>query len=135
MSRPALLRGTAGLGALLLLGLACSSATDNSIAIPAHDVAIVLGASTKAGAAFSPTPFTVSLAGGGKVTWANADLTSNGYGGTTGTTHHLVSDNPLFDSGSMGPGVAYSFTFSGTGSFGYHCSIHPTMVGTITVTN
>lgn len=135
MSSRTPLRSVAGLGTLLLLGLACSSATDNDIVVPAHDVAIVLGASSKAAAAFSPSPFTVSLGTTGKVTWANADFTNNGYGGSSGTTHHLISDTGVFDLGTMGPGAAKSFTFTGTGSFAYHCTIHPTMVGTVTVTN
>ena len=34
----------------------------------------------------------------------------------------------------MGAAKAYSFTFTGAGSIAYHCSIHPSMTGTITVT-
>lgn len=101
------------------------------IVIPPHDVSIVLNASTKGAAAFSPSPFAVSLAAGGTVTWANIDFTS-GYGGT-GVSHHLVEDAGAFDSALMSPKEAYTFTFTAVGTYTYHCSIHPTMTGTINV--
>ena len=117
--------------ALLVLG-ACSSSTV-SPNLPSSDVQIILGASTKGSAAFSPNPFTESAATRTKVVWVNADESDNGYG-TSGTTHHLVSDNGVFDSGDIAPGAGYSFTFPGPGTYSYHCSIHPTMTGTITIT-
>jgi plastocyanin len=132
---PSILMGTA-----LLLSLACSSMTTPDVTPPAADVRINKGASTLGTAAFSPNPFTTSLTGAkaGKVTWVNGDYTST-YNGTTGTTHHLVSDSlvsgvPLWDSGAMGAAKAYSFTFTAAGSIAYHCSLHPSMTGTITVT-
>ena len=115
----------------VVTGLACSSSTDPSL--PSGDVSIVRNAITLGSGAFSPNPFSESIAVRAKVTWVNADRTSNGYGGTSGTTHHLISDTGVFDSGLFGPGTAFSFTFPDTGTFAYHCSIHPTMVGTITI--
>jgi plastocyanin len=112
--------------------LACKSSTEPSL--PSGDVAIVLNASTKGSAAFSPNPFGESFATRAKVIWVNADRTSTGYGGTTGTTHHLVSDTGVFDSGVFAPGTSFTFTFATTGTYAYHCSIHPTMVGTVTIT-
>jgi plastocyanin len=110
--------------------LACSSSSSPSLAT--HDVRIVLDASTLGNAAFSPNPFSESFATRAKVIWVNGDESTNGYG-TSGTTHHLVSDAPLFDSGNLAPGATFSFTFPAAGSYPYHCSIHPTMVGTITI--
>ncbi len=112
-------------------GLACSSSMEPGL--PAGDVSIVLNASSKGNAAFSPNPFSESFATRAEVMWVNADRTSNGYGGSSGTTHHLISDTGLFDSGLLAPGTSYSFTFPANGSYAYHCSIHPTMVGTITI--
>ena len=129
--RPHLSR-TLLLGLATLPGLACKSTMAPSL--PSGNVSIVFNASTMGTAAFSPNPLTVSFATGAKVVWVNGDQMSVGYGGTTGTTHHLVSDIGLFDSGLLLPGKSFAFTFAASGSYTYHCSIHPTMVGTITLT-
>ena len=72
------------------------------------------------------TPSQITVAKGGTVTWTNNDS----------TTHTVVDDlsnvgGPA--SGDIAPGSTYSFTFNKTGSFQYHCSIHPSMRGTIVV--
>jgi len=72
------------------------------------------------------TPPQISIRKGGTVTWTNNDSTA-----------HTVTDDlsnvggPA--SGDIQPGSTYSFTFNKTGSFQYHCSIHPSMRGTIVV--
>jgi plastocyanin len=115
----------------MVTGLACHSSTEPSL--PAADVAIVLNASTMGSTAFSPNPFSESFATRAKVIWVNADRTSSGYGGTTGTTHHLISDTGVFDSGAFAPGTSFAYTFPASGTYAYHCTIHPSMVGTITL--
>ena len=35
----------------------------------------------------------------------------------------------------LAPGASYNFTFNTVGTFQYRCTIHPTMTGTVTVTN
>lgn len=72
------------------------------------------------------TPSQISVTKGSTVTWTNNDS----------TTHTVVDDlsnvgGPA--SGDIAPGASYSFTFNKTGSFQYHCSIHPSMRGTIVV--
>jgi plastocyanin len=113
--------------------LACSySSTDPSL--PNGDVTIVFNASTMGNTAFSPDAFSESFATRAQVIWVNADRVSGTYG-STGTTHRLVSDTPgVFDSGLIGPGKAYSFTFPASGTYTYHCTIHPNMVGSVTLT-
>lgn len=37
------------------------------------------------------------------------------------------------NSGNIGPGGNFVHTFNTVGVFGYHCSIHPVMVGDVTV--
>jgi plastocyanin len=72
------------------------------------------------------TPSQVSIKKGGTVTWTNNDS----------TTHTVVDDLSNVggpNSGNIDPGKTYSFTFNNTGSFQYHCSIHPSMRGTIVV--
>jgi plastocyanin len=40
---------------------------------------------------------------------------------------------PAFDSGNIPPGGVFEATFGAAATFGYHCSIHPFMKGTISV--
>jgi plastocyanin len=72
------------------------------------------------------TPSQITVAKGGTVTWTNNDTTA----------HKVVDDLSNVggpNSGDIAPGATYSFTFNKTGSFQYHCSIHPSMRGTIVV--
>jgi plastocyanin len=71
--------------------------------------------------AFSSSSLTV--ASGTTVKWTNNDA----------ITHTVTADDGTFDSGNIAPGGTYSHTFSGVGTYAYHCSIHPSMKGKITV--
>ncbi len=74
---------------------------------------------------FSFSPASLSVAKGTTVRWTN-----NGP-----TTHTVTSNTSLFDSGNIAaPNGTFSYTFSTAGTYAYHCSIHPNMTGTITVT-
>jgi plastocyanin len=50
-----------------------------------------------------------------------------------GATHTWTSRDGLWDSGSLGGGESFSFTFTDTGTFEFFCGIHPSMTGSITV--
>jgi plastocyanin len=70
-------------------------------------------------------PSTLTVPAGAIVEWHNQD----------GVQHTVTSDiKGLFDSGVLNPGKKFDFTFNTPGSYGYYCSIHPGMKGTITVT-
>ncbi len=76
---------------------------------------------------FAFSPATITIKKGTTVTWTNKD-----------SAMHTVteSDNSTGpDSGDLATGKSYSFTYSQTGTFTYHCSIHPSMVGTVKVTD
>ena len=103
--------------------LACSSSTDNSNPPPNSDVAIVSGAATKGASAYNPSPFTISLATQTTVKWGNGD----------GTIHTVTADGGSFDSNNLPAGDSYTHTFLATGTYNYHCKIHPTMTGIIIV--
>ncbi len=112
--------------ASLLVGLSfgCSSSPSMTSPTPSGSgtaVSIVSGASTLTTTAYAPNP--ISVAVGGTVTWTNNDS----------TTHTSVANGGAWNSGSIAPGGMFSMTFSSAGSFSYHCSIHPGMVGTVTV--
>lgn len=71
---------------------------------------------------FSPASITVKQ--GTTVTWTNNDSASHTITGDAGGP----ASNPI------ATGQQYSYTFSGLGTFGYHCSIHPSMTATVIVT-
>ena len=119
---------------LLLTALAGCSATSPSVSGLHPDVTIRLGAQTLGSTAFSPNPLTISLATKQSVRWGNADYTGGSYGGS-GVAHTVTSDSSgLFSSGQLQPRSVFSFTFTTPGTYTYHCSNHPTMVGSIIVT-
>jgi plastocyanin len=76
--------------------------------------------------AFDPSSLTVKS--GTVVKWITQD----------GAPHTIVSDtgSPVaFSSDSLASGASYSFTFTQPTTYTYHCSIHPSMKGTIIVTS
>jgi plastocyanin len=70
---------------------------------------------------FSPDQMTV--APGTTVTWTNEAQ----------TPHTTTADDGTWDSGTLEQGDDFSFTFDDPGTYTYHCSIHPDMTATITV--
>jgi plastocyanin len=78
---------------------------------------------------FSPQTSTIPF--GGSVIWFN-----NGNLNHTITWATLPNGSPagLADSGPLAPKAAYIISHVGNGgTFGYHCSIHPWMTGSLTV--
>jgi plastocyanin len=68
---------------------------------------------------FAPNP--VDAAVGSTVVWRNSDS----------TLHHIVLDNGT-DVGNVSPGAtSRSIQVTSSGAVGFHCTIHPSMVGTI----
>jgi nitrite reductase (NO-forming) len=58
------------------------------------------------------------------VSWTNDDSIQ----------HTITSDEEgLFVSGPISPGDTFDNTFDTPGEFGYHCSIHPWMIGRVMV--
>jgi len=74
--------------------------------------------------AFSPASITVKK--GTTVTWTNKDSAAHTVVETDGQTGPSSS---MLDTGK-----SYTFTYNTAGTFKYHCSIHPDMTGTVTVT-
>ncbi len=72
---------------------------------------------------FSPNELTIRV--GDTVRWTNRDSVNHTTTSDDGTT---------WDSDFLGKDQSFSFTFTSVGTFPYHCSPHPFMTGTITVT-
>lgn len=74
--------------------------------------------------AFSPANITVKA--GTTVTWTNSDSDA-----------HTVTESDSKtgpNSGTLENGKSYTFTYDTPGTYQYHCTIHPSMMGTVTVT-
>jgi len=88
---------------------------------PTVTASIPPGASGLTTTAFGANPIVVSL--GTTVVWQNNDSIA----------HTSTSNATGWNSGTIGPGQSFRFTFTSTGSFPYYCTIHPNMVGLVTV--
>jgi plastocyanin len=95
--------------------------TPTTPAASGSTVSIPQGAQTMGAAGFNPNPITVAV--GTTVTWNNNDTTA----------HTVTSNTGAFDSGPLGGGRTFSFTFQTAGTYQYHCTFHAGMVGSVVV--
>lgn len=115
--------------ALLISAAACGDSYSSPSSAPSptptsgasSGVVIPAGAEFLGSNAFMPANLNVQA--GTTVTWMNSDRDS----------HTTTSDAPGWNSGTISPGRQFSFTFQTAGTYRYHCSFHPGMVGTVVV--
>ena len=100
-----------GAGFLMMAVVACSA----HAALPTT-AAVQIGNFT-----FKAPVTTVKV--GTTVTWINGD----------DIPHTVVSKDGVFKSKVLDTGDHFAFTFAKPGQFGYFCSLHPHMTGTIVV--
>ncbi|MFC1987931.1 cupredoxin family copper-binding protein [Chloroflexota bacterium] len=72
---------------------------------------------------FDFNPKTIKVSVGTTVKWTNHDS----------VPHTVTSDSNLFESGNLPGGATFRYTFNKSGTYDYHCVIHPSMRGTIIV--
>jgi|SRR6478735_466902 plastocyanin len=73
---------------------------------------------------FSFTPAILQVSVGSEVTWVNTDSVA----------HTVTSDDKTtFSSPPLQQNDHFSFRFTATGTFAYHCSIHPSMTAQVIV--
>jgi plastocyanin len=72
---------------------------------------------------FDFSPMAITVAHGTTVVWKNTD----------GEPHTVVSVDGLFRSKALDQDDTFAFKFDKPGVYKYVCTIHPKMVGTITV--
>ena len=111
--------------------LATAACSGSSSPVPSAQPSVASSAAQAGGtgmtvsiANFSFQPATIAVPVGATVTWTNND--------TTG--HTVTADDGSFKSDTLAPGATFSHTFAAAGTFAYHCSIHTSMTGTVTVT-
>jgi plastocyanin len=125
-----LMLGCVALSAFALVAVSCGSSSSPTTPSPTPgggggggtaDLTITI-VGMNGSQSFSPNPGTVNV--GQTVSWRNADS----------ITHSLAADNGSFSTGDIAPGATSGPIAMGTaGSLAYHCQIHPTMVGSLTV--
>ena len=98
---------------LLVLLAACTDDNDDDINQPANEVRMSQNA-------FLPN--NLIIVAGTTVRWVN----------NSNVDHTVTSDDNLFDE-YLSSGDDFSYTFNETGTFGYICTIHDGMAGTIRV--
>jgi plastocyanin len=105
-----------------------STATTTSGGLPAVQVSIYAGATDPSKSpGFTPDSITVVIGVNNTVTWTNNDS----YPHTV--TSNSAPSGASFDSGNLGPGASFTFTFTIPGTYRYSCSYHSWMTGTIVV--
>ena len=119
--------------AVLLFAVACGDSSNPSTSpsptppaapapgAPSSSITIPVGAESLGSRAYMPAELNVAV--GTTVMWVNRDSIS----------HTSTSNAAGWDSGIVAPGGQFSFVLRNVGTFPYHCSIHPGMVGTVVV--
>ena len=113
---------------IILFGVnpGCSGDSPSSVMNPppgggADVVITILG--SNGGMSFSPASADVQV--GQTVAWHNADSMA----------HTATQNGSGFNTGTISPGTTSApMAMNAAGALGYHCSIHPTMMGTLNVT-
>jgi plastocyanin len=101
--------------AVALIVVAGCAAPPPAAAVPAADIEIQ-------NIAYTPSAVTIKI--GQTVRWTFDD---------GGILHHVTGDDGM-NSPIVGSGT-YIHTFEHAGIYAFHCSIHPMMTGTVTVTS
>ena len=106
--------------ALLALGAVSATVRENYFTRAAEDQPAAISITIDN---FSFTPKEITVSKGTTVTWINHD----------DVPHTVVSTDKTFRSRALDTDDRFSFTFSGSGAYGYFCSVHPVMTGKVIV--
>jgi plastocyanin len=74
---------------------------------------------------FAFNPQTIHVLQGESITWDNRD----------GAPHTVTANDGSFHSGNLNQGQTYTRAFPDLGTTPYHCAIHPSMTGTVVVSD
>ena len=96
-----------------------STPTPTPTPTPASGVVTINVVGINGAQSFAPNPAT--LQAGQMVVWHNIDS----------IVHRVVLNDGSLDTGNLAPGASSQPMAINTGTGPYHCSIHPSMVGTI----
>jgi len=111
----------AAIAGILALGAAACGSSSPAAPTVAADVTISM-VGDRGNQSYAPNPTTVRV--GQTVAWKNNDT----------TVHDATQDASRFQTGTINAGsTSAPVTMSTAGTFAYHCTIHPGMVGTLIV--
>jgi plastocyanin len=113
------------LGGVAVLALLVLAACGGGAGAPASTApsATGTGAAAVSIANFAFTPQALTVKAGTTVTWTNNDGAPHTVTSTDGSSTDAKTTS-AFDSGNLGPGETFSFTFDKPGTFYYACAIH-----------
>jgi plastocyanin len=111
------------------LGPSCMGGPGAAVALASPSADTTAGEESAEGssvtiAEFAFAPPELTVAAGTTVTWTNEDW----------APHTATAEDGSFDSGRLDQGDSFEHTFDEPGTFAYHCSFHPGMVGSVVVT-
>ncbi len=90
---------------------------------PAQQVAPVTGVTHMNMQNFAYQYTNMQVRAGTTITWTNQD----------NVPHSVTFKNGMKDSGLLYKGQSFSYTFNMPGTYQYYCTVHPSMVATVTV--
>ena len=118
-----------GLGAGLVLVFAAACGGSTATQAPAGGGAAAASCSPTLGtgqqvaiANFAFNPKTITIPVGTSISWTNGD-----------TATHTVTFDKGPDCGNVATATSTTITFATAGTYTYHCKIHSSMTGTVTV--
>jgi plastocyanin len=109
---------------LALYTVGCGGDDDKNPVSPPPSADVTINISGQNGAN-SYTPSNATITSGQRVAWHNSDA----------TIHTATADNgTTFNTGNIAPGgTSAAIQINNAGTFGYHCTIHPSMIDTLIV--
>ena len=114
------------IAAVAIIAAACDGTGPTAYRAPASTAATTTAATATNAVAingFSFEPDALKVKVGATVTWINDDTVA----------HTVIADDNSFASSNLQPGGSFSFRFTRPGTYAYHCSIHPSMHGSVVV--
>lgn len=113
-------------------GESSAGAIDESAFANKVSIQILQGSATQGNPSYGPDPATATS--DALITWVNEDTVP--HSATSGSGPQDPESAVLFDSGILMGGSKYSIPAKdiGQGDFPYYCTVHPFMIGTLTIT-
>src|ERR1051326_610970 len=105
-----------------------NSTAETKISTNIKNVSIVPDAAVLEDKAYQPNPIEINV--GETIIWTNNDLTIHTV--TEGNPSTNVPTNG-FDSGLLSPDETFKHVFDKAGTIQYHCILHPTMIGSVII--
>jgi len=106
-----------------------STSTTTSTPSPESSVVAVGVTGNGATATFNPAVIRVEMGVNNTVAWSNSDIVIH----TVTSTNQTASGGLLFNSGDIGRGAEFSYTFTSPGTYTYICVYHAEMAGKVIV--